>query len=257
MKKAYVILLAGFFVFNIQAQNQEHKEFFDNGILEVEGFKDEKGANTGTWKYYHGTGQLAKIGNYLEGNETGEWKYYHFEPSLVSYGPDSDEWKNYHNNGVLLDEIGSFANGQEIGEWKFYHRNEELKEIRNYLNDKQSEYKEYDKNGDLKGSGIYMDGNVKATGPYDKKGNKTGTWKTYHRIYVGGAYNSYDWELLGTIEYINGKLFNGERKKEEEDGYVSTVSNYTDGIKTEEKIYYEGKLEAHRFLSSGLIEQSD
>ena len=68
MKKAYLILLAGFFVFNIQAQNQEHKEFFDNGILEVEGFKDEKGANTGTWKYYHGTGQLAKIGNYLEVN---------------------------------------------------------------------------------------------------------------------------------------------------------------------------------------------
>lgn len=83
MRKAYLVLLINFLVFNTFAQNIEYKEYFDDGTLKVEGFKDKNGKETGEWKMYYDNGKIKEIGNYLEGQKTSEWKQYDKNGQLV------------------------------------------------------------------------------------------------------------------------------------------------------------------------------
>ena len=83
MKKLCLLVLLNFLVCNAFAQNKEHKEYFDNNVLKVEGFKNENGIKTGEWKTYHENGKLKDIGNFLEGLKTGEWKSYDKNGKLI------------------------------------------------------------------------------------------------------------------------------------------------------------------------------
>jgi len=183
MRKAYLMLLVVFLAFNVQAQNQEHKEYYENDILKVEGFKDENGKKTGEWKYYYQDGQLKSIGKHSAkakfGNSSskiGEWITYYNNGQIESIayysnpgGRKKGEWKTFHQNGQLK-EIGNYLDGQSIGEWKNYHENGQLKETGSRKGIQRiGEWKTYYNNGQIRSIGNYLDG------------GKSGEWKYYNK----------------------------------------------------------------------------
>jgi len=64
MKKTILFITLSLFTTLIIAQ--EHKEYYNNGTLKVEG-QYENEQQTGEWKIYHENGQLQRIGKYENG----------------------------------------------------------------------------------------------------------------------------------------------------------------------------------------------
>lgn len=115
-----------------------YKEHFDNGVIKLEGFIDEKG-NQGIWKYYfnsgikwkelsykdnvrnglstiwHENGNLYIQSNYVDGVLDGVWKEYYEDgmPKEVSEYKDGAIWPKdfWDEHGVQLLKDG---NGKKI-----------------------------------------------------------------------------------------------------------------------------------------------
>ena len=223
MRKAYLMLLVVFLVFNVQAQNQEHKAYYSNGKIKESGFLDEKGDKTGEWKYYDataGVGRLSEIGSFLNGKKTGKWKSYHYGDveslqSIENYlnGETIGEWKTYHKDGRLKGSI-IFANGlpKEVNE---YYEDETIKS--------QIQYEEEDKQITRNIKNFYINGQVESVG-YDDGFDKIGEWQTYYKngqLKDIGSYSS--------NEIASGRKV-GEWKSYNEDGQLQPIENYLNGL---------------------------
>ncbi|MDB9961768.1 hypothetical protein OAD62_06695, partial [Oceanihabitans sp.] len=244
MRKAYVMLLVGFLVFNVQAQNQEHKAYHNNGKIKESGFLDENGEKTGEWKYYDatvGVGKLSEIGSFLNGKKTGEWKSYHYGDieslsSIENYlnGERIGEWKRFWADGSLrengfTDEYGNKdykcyysggapkwsthqKKGTDIHEFRRYYRDGQVQEVG--LKNKLisiGEWKYYYDNGQLRSIGNYEE---EGGGPNLPK--RTGEWKFYHKNGQLSSIGIY-------LDYFERK---GEWKTYYDNGQLSSIGIY-------------------------------
>jgi antitoxin component YwqK of YwqJK toxin-antitoxin module len=268
MNKTILFIALSFFTTLIIAQ--EHKEYYNDKTLKVEGQYDE-GLKTGIWKNYYENGQLKSIGNYesFGGEKNGGWKYYYENGQLKSEGRflsgfRVSEWKYYHENGSL-ECNGIYEYGEiKVGEWiynddegviiktelwgegklietknsseeveKFseYYDNRQLKVIGNKKNGlKIGEWKYYNENGQLKVIGTY------------ENGTKNGEWKIYHE----------NGELSVMGKYENGNQ-TGEWKAYHKNGQLSMIGMYENGYTNGEwKIYHEnGQLHQIGMMEKG------
>ena len=221
MRKAYLMLLVGFLVFNVRAQNQEHKAYHNNGKIKESGFLDENGEKTGEWKYYDatvGVGSLSEIGSFLNGKKTGEWKRFYGNGQLREIGSYEKnnpirEWETYHKDGRLKGSI-IFANGlpKEVNE---YYEDESIKS--------QIQYEEEDKQITRNIKNFYKNGQVESVG-YDDGYYKIGEWKTYYKNGQLKGFGSYSSNEIATGRKV------GEWKTYNEDGQLKPIENYLNGL---------------------------
>lgn len=83
--------------------NRHYKQYYDDGVLAIEGRLDEKGKRTGTWKSFYPTGPLHSEGNYSDGQKHGDWNFYYINGNLKSkgffcYNMKHGKWRVFDSN---------------------------------------------------------------------------------------------------------------------------------------------------------------
>lgn len=97
-----------------------YEQYYENGILALTGYLDNKGRRTGIWKSFYPTGSLHSKGFYVAGKKHGEWSFYYLNSFLKSNG--------------------RFQSNLKEGNWNTYDLNNKIKMI-NYINGKVFEKK--------------------------------------------------------------------------------------------------------------------
>ena len=91
----------------VTKKSQNHKEFYDNGNLKIEGYYNENGEKTGKWVSYFENGKKNSEANFSKGISHGY--------SMVWYPNGSVRYFGDYNKGekvrkwVFYDETGSMA----------------------------------------------------------------------------------------------------------------------------------------------------
>ena len=166
--------------------------FFENGLLESEGFYSVNGKQDGLWKEYYAHGSLYEEINYFEGLYEGLYKAFDDSGRVIVQGNykgnyEDGEW--FYINGSFSQK-GNYRDGEKVGEW------------RSYYNKKQLIFKGEFYNGLPVGEHIfwYNSGKLFRLGQY-VSGRKTGRWIQY----------SQSGKVLMITEYSDGleRVLNG------------------------------------------------
>jgi hypothetical protein len=120
MKKSILIVISILFTFLLSAQT-EHKEYYDNGNLDIKGYFDGNNNKIGEWKFYYENGKLLAVGKYENGKKTGEWKVYNENGVLIetiNYKVDKEQKKSECSNIKLFESTWKeIKKEKKEGDW--------------------------------------------------------------------------------------------------------------------------------------------
>ncbi len=131
----------------------------------------------GTFKYFHSNGNLAEMGEFVNGKKQGLWLSYHAngmmqDSAMYENGNMTGTGLKWHSNGYLYDSsvfkadgsgvsVSWFDNGvpasagiysagfKKNGKWKFFHKNGKPSAIEIYDNDKLANKEYFDEEGSV------------------------------------------------------------------------------------------------------------
>lgn len=122
------------------------------------------GKRQGTWKFWHGNGQLAKQGSYQDNQTNGKWVYYRPDGTLLreefyESGKQNGNSTVYAADGHTPVQQKEFRNGKKHGKWTRYFETGQIREQAHYENDKlHGNYKSWNEDGDWLERRVYQHG---------------------------------------------------------------------------------------------------
>ena len=75
-------------------QSGEYKQYYENGILAIQGYLDIRGNRTGIWKSFYPSGSLHSEGYYSVGQKHGPWYFHYLNGTVKSCGSFFHNVKN-------------------------------------------------------------------------------------------------------------------------------------------------------------------
>ncbi|MCP4221309.1 MAG: hypothetical protein GY765_42175, partial [bacterium] len=204
------------------------EKFLADGRLWVEANYQNDKLN-GSYKIYHGNGEINQIGSYTDNIRTGDWAWYNENGVITEDGKFDDTgmksglWRTFRN--TILHHETTWSQGEMHGKSRRYYQSgdgvmEEVTYMYGVLhgpverfcpNGNTSEEYRYE-NGMLQGSytGYYCDGALQVTGQYNRN-MKTGEWKQRHASGRTFSISKYSYGQLGRYKSYH------DRTKERED----------------------------------------
>ena len=169
------------------------KDYFRNGMKQMEGNYSNENTKTGKFTYYYKNGKIESQGEYKNNNRINKWIENNEDGSLrlESYyenGLAQHEWKYYYNSGELMRRT-NFINGKAEGSSKGYFKNGLIKEDLNFVNDtmKGNQFTFYE-NGKKKRVEIYEKGKRIKAECYDMNEKKIPFFEYFiHPVFKDGG----------------------------------------------------------------------
>ena len=167
----FLICLSAFTLLNAQDKDSvSFKEYFSNGKIATDGYKNSKNIKIGKWTWYFENGKEQMTGEYNDkGWKIGLWQWFYSDGSLKKQEvfTGNGENKAFYDNKQLYYSC-KVEDGMKQGDYKEYHKNGKLK--------MQGTYKDNELDGKVKwwfaNSNPEMEGTLKA-------GKRDGHWIYY------------------------------------------------------------------------------
>lgn len=151
----------------------EHKEFYKNGQIFVEG-EFTKSLATGNWTYYHPDGTVAKKVSFISGYPDGEVRVFGKEGQLLAEraykeGTREGLWVTYDQEGKQKLREENYRDGKAEGEWRIWYKNGQLRQLATFISGKREGLAtEWTQVGKKRGESMYV---------ADKRDGKTTLWQ--------------------------------------------------------------------------------
>ena len=274
-------ILISFENFNDQGVlHGEGKEYFENGLLEME-YTYENGLRQGYFVEYYSNGEVFREGNLEGGNYVGEWLFYYPNGSMktkmyyldgenqgeiIYYNEIGDiEEKALYYYGTLQTVIQVDSTGSETkfnldkgkANFEFKYVNGKVKNEKSYSGCRShGKVLTYHENGKISSEGIY------------EYGNKVGDWKGYYEngvLSYEGAYLEGERHGMWKWYHENGNLksegtydfgsLDGVKKWFYENGKLEAQKTYRNNKRHGKCIYYDesGKIRYYRYYNDGVM----
>lgn len=197
----------------------DYKIYYKSGVLNTVG-KVKKNDWQGVRSTYHENGSLLNKGEMKDDKKHGEWFYYYEGGNIkmkTTYlkGEHNGKRTLYYENGNIKEE-NLFQNGLHHGETIIYHENKKQHVIANYFEGKRDGLaKWYYDNGQLETVIEYK---------YDANQKEGLRWNAHKRYDINGKKLK-----KGTLKNGNGTL-----NSYDENGNLTSVTTYKNGIEVEE-----------------------
>lgn len=187
----------------------------------------------GEYKVLHSYRNETIEASFKDGRYHGAFKSYDSKNQLNNEGTYSNgvingTWKTYGDGKIF--SIGNFKNGTPDGEQIQFFPNGKKQMVSTYANGKMVLFETYFDNGTLEHR------------HHQVNGKEDGLYESYHK----------NGQVALKYIAVNGKHPDGEHKVYYEDGSLSVVENYKNGLRDgESKCFYENKnLHCHEFYKN-------
>lgn len=131
---AFTSLFFILFQNSIEPVNIYSREFYENGILKAEGWKNGT-LKENYWYFYYPNQNISKKGHYLHDSQEGYWFFFEKDNVLAKEGNFEDGvengWWIFYNGDITKKMF--FKNGEKEG-FALIYKNNKLKKAEKYSN---------------------------------------------------------------------------------------------------------------------------